>query len=1500
MRMAVDSGHDDAPPHDLLDLADYSYASLLEALRLRHQGREPYTWIGPVLVSVNPCMDLSSFSAAVMAKYLRSKPSTQPHPFAVVNRALKASNCSGPAAVLVTGESGAGKTEAVKAMLSFLVARQGTQSDRVCDVLLGSTQALEAFGNAKTLQNGNSSRFGRLTEVWLNAQTGQAEGACIVPYMLEASRVTHHAAGELSFHIFYTLEEALRSVPPADCRGSSGFWAKPSLADAWYALADLAKSSRFSDSPFLRPTTAEALRTPRGSMAGFAVPPDSLAAGGPPRSARASVASCGSHSGVARCSLEELGASLRAASLQDEQILSAMQVVVAVALLGNVAADALTEEAQRLPAVRCSDAIAEEETNVGHAVSRRNALAAVASLLEVEQDKLREFLVTRMTDAPRGCDRQLVRPRSAREALTLRDSAAREIYTALFVWLVRHIRQGAAVWEDKATAPELATKAFSSSASTCRRMFAVLDIYGFEVCECNGLEQLLINYCNERLQALFNAQLFAAEAKEYEAEGLPRELWVSLCQVQVRDLPALALLEGGQDADASERLASTVTSPRLPRDRTGPQGLFALIDDEAKCRFNEGSDAALRSRMDATLKGRPGYKTCRAAATQFCVAHFAGEVVYESRAFVETNAQAVRQEILAFLYANTASAFLREVVETRMESNEAAACPRESLLQSSSGANGSRVPPLSARGGGSANTCSGSVQVPRRVQQLFGRTVIQAFRSELDRLLWSLQREGTQCHYVRCLKPSAHLDPHSFDCASVMKQCRYSGLLETVQIRQKGFPHRWPFLAFVERYAAVCWPWRLTRRWGLRLPASLHSLPAAEIAAWAQEMAAMACGAFRGQSDGQEVLCGRTRVLMRPRAYAQMEAAVCELERLVIPMQAAVRRGIARMNFLLMRFLAGRIQARFRGRRARRFCRALLGVIKLQARFRGILTRRAVTVLRMIYSAAAVAIQRRFRGHSARRRLTLAKRTPLSPVSLRSSQVVQLATTTADHFLRSSSTKTAAMQLGAPLQATRQRQVLMRPPKVVPPSHLGSSVSSRSTSRDSARVGSKENRPPSADSVQQLRWDGPLKAATSAAEKRFYAQLGSVQAQIAALQRRKAQLRKDVRRGDLGSGVTGGNKASGSSPCQSAASSRRPSPASTPASPRGCRPAMGSTPRTPPVQVSTPSETPAASPLSTRQCVGTPARPRSARGNSGCLACWRGRSCGCNSCFVRQDSGSSSGSRQVTRAPLSARSTMPAVSATKAAPRRKVATRGQELRPMATDPARHDDLLQELLLRCGNISELQERILYATDPTTASGGRGPASSPRGGGLDAPRAAASPRVREGAAIHRRDPPNPQPSGTLQGTPRTTAAAAGGEPSQQRSSAARTASQQSTPRLRSTSPARAAHAAAAGPLHHGGRGADPATSDGGAPLPVDGAARQGRSALQRSGDPQERGRQGSGTPPPARQATQSLRMVRSSTSSAALGSSLRTAAGALRQRSLTRSSSDNGYRAAMYHR
>jgi len=109
-------------------------------------------------------------------------------------------------AVIISGESGAGKTESAKLILQYISAVSGNtgNTQTVKDIILATNPLLESFGNAKTVRNDNSSRFGKYLEILFNS-SGEPSGGNITNFLLEKTRVAYQAKGERNFHIFYQL-----------------------------------------------------------------------------------------------------------------------------------------------------------------------------------------------------------------------------------------------------------------------------------------------------------------------------------------------------------------------------------------------------------------------------------------------------------------------------------------------------------------------------------------------------------------------------------------------------------------------------------------------------------------------------------------------------------------------------------------------------------------------------------------------------------------------------------------------------------------------------------------------------------------------------------------------------------------------------------------------------------------------------------------------------------------------------------------------------------------------------------------------------------------------------------------------------------------------------------------------------------------------------------------------------------------------------------------------
>ncbi|XP_047598945.1 unconventional myosin-Ia isoform X1 [Lutra lutra] len=193
---------------DLVLLEPLEQEPLLRNLQLRYEKKEIYTYIGNVLISVNPYQQLPIYGPEFIAKYRDyTFYELKPHIYALANVAYQSlRDRDRDQCILITGESGAGKTEASKLVMSYVAAvcGKGEEVNSVKEQLLQSNPVLEAFGNAMTIRNNNSSRFGKYMDIEFDFK-GSPLGGVITNYLLEKSRVVKQLEGERNFHIFYQL-----------------------------------------------------------------------------------------------------------------------------------------------------------------------------------------------------------------------------------------------------------------------------------------------------------------------------------------------------------------------------------------------------------------------------------------------------------------------------------------------------------------------------------------------------------------------------------------------------------------------------------------------------------------------------------------------------------------------------------------------------------------------------------------------------------------------------------------------------------------------------------------------------------------------------------------------------------------------------------------------------------------------------------------------------------------------------------------------------------------------------------------------------------------------------------------------------------------------------------------------------------------------------------------------------------------------------------------------
>jgi len=208
LRFERDSGAPTAS--DSTSLVHMNAPSILENLKLRHRQDDIYTYTASVLLAVNPYFLIDGmYGDAVCEKYQgKHIGSLPPHPYAIADTAyryLKRERTN--QAVLISGESGAGKTETAKTVMNFLAYCSKTvanEADNIQEKILQAQPILESFGNAATLRNSNSSRFGKYNRVFFD-EKGCMTKATVTTYLLESSRVVFHAEQERTYHVFYEM-----------------------------------------------------------------------------------------------------------------------------------------------------------------------------------------------------------------------------------------------------------------------------------------------------------------------------------------------------------------------------------------------------------------------------------------------------------------------------------------------------------------------------------------------------------------------------------------------------------------------------------------------------------------------------------------------------------------------------------------------------------------------------------------------------------------------------------------------------------------------------------------------------------------------------------------------------------------------------------------------------------------------------------------------------------------------------------------------------------------------------------------------------------------------------------------------------------------------------------------------------------------------------------------------------------------------------------------------
>ncbi|XP_039680167.1 myosin heavy chain, fast skeletal muscle-like [Perca fluviatilis] len=641
---------------DMATMTHLNEPSVLFNLKDRYAAWMIYTYSGPFCVTVNPYKWLPVYDPQVVAAYRgKKRMEAPPHIFSVSDNAYQnmftdRENQS----VLITGESGAGKTVNTKRVIQYfatIAVAGGNKKEHLSgkiqgtleDQIISANPLLEAFGNAKTVRNDNSSRFGKFIRIHFGT-TGKLASADIETYLLEKSRVTFQLTEERSYHIFYQMT----------CH-------KPELIEMLLITTN----------PYDFPMISQGQIT---------------------------VASIDDK--------EELMATDTATDVlgfTNEEKMSIYKLTGAVMHYGNMKFQQKQREEQAEP----------DGTEVADKLAFLMALnsADLVKALCYPRVKVGNEYVTKGQTVP--------------QVTNAVGALAKSVYEKMFFWMVIRINE------------MLDTK-------QPRQFFiGVLDIAGFEIFDYNSMEQLCINFTNEKLQQFFNHHMFVLEQEEYKKEGIDWEF-----------------IDFGMDLAACIELIEK------------PMGIFSILEEE--CTFPKASDTSFKNKLydqhlgksnafqkPNVVKGKP--------EAHFTLVHYAGTVDYNISGWLEKNKDSLNESVVQ-LYQKSSMKLL-SLLYASFSGAEA---------ESGGDAGGKGAKKGGKKKGGSFQTMSG------------------VFRENLGKLMTNLR--STHPHFLRCLIPNEIKTPGIMDNHLVIHQLCCNGVLEGIRICRKGFPSRIIYADFKQRY----------------------------------------------------------------------------------------------------------------------------------------------------------------------------------------------------------------------------------------------------------------------------------------------------------------------------------------------------------------------------------------------------------------------------------------------------------------------------------------------------------------------------------------------------------------------------------------------------------------------------------------------------------------------------------------------------------------------------
>ncbi|XP_069648011.1 unconventional myosin-VIIb isoform X1 [Haliaeetus albicilla] len=511
-------------------------------------------------------------------------------------------------------------------------------------------------------------------------------------------------------------------------------------------------------------------------------------------------------------------------------------------------------------------------------------------LLEVDSSELQNSL-TNLSIIVRG--ESVSRPLNIVQAADGRDAFVKGIYGRIFLWIVNKINS--AIFNPTSQKPK-----------DRRQSIGLLDIFGFENFSNNSFEQLCINIANEHLQQFFVHHVFKLEQEEYLAEHIA---WNNI--------------DFTDNHQALEVIALK------------PMNIISLIDEESK--FPKGTDATMLVKINSLHGKSKVYIPPKSVHdTKFGINHFAGVVFYESKDFLEKNRDTLSANVMQAVHSSK-NKFLREIFQVETTPSSLGRGTIRHLGADQAYKSLSQCGFLLSRTSGHAQ----GLDTTKRLSTLGGQ-----FKQSLEKLMKIL--EQCQPYFIRCIKPNDYKKPLLFDRELCIKQLRYSGMMETIQIRKAGYPIRYSFEEFFERYRVLL-PWSLQEQLKNDARQSCICISEAVLGKDESWQAGKTKIFLKDHHDTvlelqrQNILTDKVLLIQKVMRGLKDRKRFLKQRKSAVAIQSAWRGYCCRKDFRMVMLGFGRLQALYRSRQlAKQYEATRAHIIRLQAMCRGYLMRQKI------------------------------------------------------------------------------------------------------------------------------------------------------------------------------------------------------------------------------------------------------------------------------------------------------------------------------------------------------------------------------------------------------------------------------------------------------------------------------------------------------------------------------------------------------------------------------